>query len=138
MLDWTILESPINFPHYCIACMNGRGPVAATHRTMPGFGDVYLCENCAEKLARMFGFAPGDRMDEIVKAAKRVTELERDNAKLAQAVTDARTDIKHYEATLQQREEEILGNRARMKQLEERIREEATVSLSLVGGNEAA
>ena len=52
MIDWSILDHPVNFPHACIGCKRSQGPVVATHVNWPGVGDIYICSDVARANAK--------------------------------------------------------------------------------------
>lgn len=93
MIEFIAIESPVHFPQACVACGSQKGPIADTHRDLPGYGHVYVCESCAKTFARIFGYADGKRLDELENASKLVVERERDIENLSRELSAARIDL---------------------------------------------
>jgi hypothetical protein len=138
MLEFIVVERPVAWPNACVLCMGINGPVADTHRELPQFGHVYVCQNCAKRLARQFGFVKGKRMDELAEASD--------------LLNTAKLDIIARDATIQKFTEDLVAANAkidavhedndflagRIKQLEGRLEQNAKAALELVGHAESA
>lgn len=106
MIEYVAISSPVMFPQACVCCTSQKGPIADTHRDLPGYGHVYVCEACAKSFARIFGYAPGKRLDQLEAASKLVVERERDIAKVTAELDAANTklqDAGHEVADLKER-----------------------------------
>jgi hypothetical protein len=117
--------------------MGSKGPFVDTHRELQT-GHVYVCQVCAKTIARIFGFADGKKLDELEGAAKAVSERDREIASLTEQLNDQVTIVTEFTAKDREQAQELESLHARVSQLEGRLREEAEVSLSLVGGGDAA
>lgn len=67
MLEPILVDHATMFPSACV-CGSQTGPLADTHIEVDG-RRIYLCKLCSKMLARAFGFAPGEKMDELENAA---------------------------------------------------------------------
>ena len=134
MLDFIVIPHPINFPQACIACMGQKGPVLVTHRALPGYGDVYVCESCAKRISRAFGFADGKRLDELSSAAKTVNERDRDIAGLSKQLTEYERKLGDAVKRGDDLEADVAFFEGRVSLLEGRLREAGHSALELVGG----
>ena len=117
--------------------MGSKGPFVDTHREL-STGHVYVCQVCAKTIARIFGFADGKKLDELEGAAKAVAERDREIESLSDQLGEQKSIVTQFTASDLVQIEEIETLQARVAQLEGRLREEAAVSLSLVGGGDAA
>jgi septal ring factor EnvC (AmiA/AmiB activator) len=114
--------------------MSQKGPILDKQREIRGYGRVYLCQACVKDGAMKFGFAKGARLDELSTAAASLEEREKEIASLAAQLAEVTMDQTQVLRADQALKEELADAKARISQLEGRIREEAEVNLSLVGG----
>lgn len=54
MVEYTRWEGALAFPGACL-CGSQKRPIVDTHRELPGFGHVYLCELCVRMSGRALG-----------------------------------------------------------------------------------
>ena len=128
MIDFIAVEFPAIFPQACVACTSQKGPIADTHRDLPGYGHVYVCERCAKSFARIFGYSDGKRLDELENASKLVVERERDLAKMSEALAwtrqhlqDAQHQITDLQGKLRDSDNRVESLRASMRQGAEQL-----------------
>jgi len=76
MLEFMLIDRPILFPNRCAFCINTRGPVLDTMIADPQNRRYYVCESCAKRIARVFGFIEGPRMEELSDAATGIAEAQ--------------------------------------------------------------
>lgn len=105
---------------------------------IPDYGRVYVCESCARRLARLFGYAPGERMDELAGASAAVTEMGRERDRLVEELEQERQQHGRTTAELADERERTEALEGRVAQLEARIVEQAESNLALAGRKEAA
>src|SRR5262245_18468650 len=66
MMDFEVVPSAIKRPWHCV-CGSQKGPLIDTfYQTNDDI--IYICKQCARRAARKFGFAPGERYDELMNA----------------------------------------------------------------------
>jgi hypothetical protein len=136
VIDFIVVPVPTAFPQACVGCGSQKGPLVDTHREIAG-GHVYWCSVCAKTSARLLGFAEGAKLDELEGAANAVVEREREIGSLRDIVLRHEGAEARLVSRVKQQEEEIETLAARVAQLETRLRENAQVALSLVGGEVA-
>ena len=125
MIDYTAVEFPAIFPQACVACTSQKGPIADTHRDLPGYGHVYVCERCAKSFARIFGYSDGKRLDELENASKLVVERERDLAKMAEALAETRTQLQNARHQVTDLQGKLRDSDNRLESLRAAMREGA-------------
>lgn len=133
MLESVLIPAPLVTPYACVGCLSQKGPMVDKQRELRGYGRVYICQACVKDAAMKCGFAKGARLDELSNAAAFFEEHEREIASLSEQLSEAKmskTQIARHDQALKV---ELADARARIAQLEGRIREEAEVGLSLVG-----
>lgn len=72
-----LVDHAPHIPCACCICTNQTGPFADTFFEDRA-GRKYVCKRCAKSVARLFGFAPGERMDELSEAASLVEGKDRE------------------------------------------------------------
>lgn len=135
MLEPIIVDHPEVFPSTCAACGTQTGPMLDTHRELANLR-VYVCRRCSKNHARIFGFAKGERLDELENAAASVAELVNEIASLSEQLAISHT--RHLERDREDRErnDAAVQLRERVHQLEGTIRERneaAARDMALVG-----
>jgi hypothetical protein len=136
VIDFNVVDVPTAFPQACVGCASQKGPLIDTHREIAG-GHVYVCSVCMKTGARLLGFAEGEKLDELENAAKAVGEREREIGSLRDIVLRHEGVEARMTSRVKEQEEEIETLAARVAQLEGRLRENAEIALSLVGGEAA-
>jgi hypothetical protein len=74
-----LVDTAALFPYAC-SCGNAHGPLLDTFFEN-AVGRVYVCKRCAKTYARLYGFAPGKRLDEVAQTLTRAEEIEAELAK---------------------------------------------------------
>lgn len=136
MIEFIAVDHPTAFPQACMVCMGQKGPMVDVHRELPS-GHVYICQVCAKSISRVLGFAEGKKLDELEQAATRAYEQERVSARLEGELREERRLRAVEHRSLEQSIEQVNFLNGRVKQLEKRLREEASAALELVGGEAA-
>ena len=54
MIEYTKYDGPLAYPGGCV-CGSQKRPLVDTHRELPAFGHVYLCELCVRMSGRALG-----------------------------------------------------------------------------------
>jgi hypothetical protein len=138
-LEFMVADRPLQFPFLCVACALGQGgPVLDTHREVLGYGHVYVCRDCIRKGAIGFGFAPGEKLDELTQAAVTLTERDREIASLTEQLSKSNDSRKSTVKHDQHLEVALVQARERIAQLEQHLRLEAGNALSLAGVGDGA
>ena len=88
MIEYMLVETATIFPMTCV-CGSAKGPLVDTMIENP-VGRVYLCKLCARRAARLYGFAPGKRLDELADAETTLQAKEDEIAKLVAAIEELR------------------------------------------------
>lgn len=130
-----LADTPVHWPCMCILCGSQKGPIADTGAERNGERQ-YVCKRCAMTLATVFGFAKGEKMDELsravdVLAAKDgelvVVREERDAARVQLA--EARRRAEALNTLLEQARAKELTQKNLISQMDEPLRQLAgTVS----------
>lgn len=99
MLEPRIVESPTAFPARCLLCPSQKGPILDTGVDTPfpgpnAAGAVYICRSCGRQIAKAYGFAKGEKLEQLENAAeerdryeKQLRAMEGDLNKMASALT---------------------------------------------------
>lgn len=89
MREPMIVDTAPHLPCACCVCTNQTGPFADTFFEDRA-GRKYVCKRCAKSVARLFGFAPGKRMDELENATVLVEGKDAELAKAAATIEELR------------------------------------------------
>lgn len=74
MIAYTKWQGPMQYPGACV-CGSQKQPIVDTHRSLPGFGHVYLCELCVAMSANALGsFVPRDTFDQVAEERRVAVE----------------------------------------------------------------
>jgi hypothetical protein len=135
-----IVEKAELTPRFCVACHGNIGPfvdvaeIEIATVNGPIAYHVYLCHRiCARAVARVGGYAPGKKMNELSNAAVQLAEAEKELADLKERLFTAGLVGEEMIRRLEGREERINFLEGRVKQLEGVIGEKARADLNLVG-----
>jgi hypothetical protein len=127
-------------PKACVGCGGNIGPfVDVAEIEIPTVNGpiawhVYLCHRiCARSVARVGGYAPGKKMNELSNAAIQLAEAEKEKESLSERLEVATAFIATQNAGLEEKTQKIDFLEGRVKQLQERITAEARANLNLVG-----
>lgn len=110
-------------PYACCVCTNTTGPFSDTFFE-DRFGRKYLCLRCVKTNARIHGYAPGKRMDELSEAAALVEGKDAEIAGLLTQVEELRRDARSEGVKLREL-------RAALEDAEGRLRTVAHVGAAL-------
>jgi len=135
MLEYVVIDHPPLAPQACVGCTRQQGPTLDMQREILGYGRLYLCLRCAKNAARLFGLVDIGKVDQLEAYAEQVLGLERDLAVLTTERDTALTNFALSARSANTLAERVTELQDRCTHLESRIREEAEVSLSLVGGS---
>ena len=144
MIDMFIVDTAEMSPRHCVKCGGNIGPfvdvcemeIATVNGPIPYH--IYLCKRmCARSVARVCGFAPGKKMQELAGAAEQLLEKEKEAMELGQRLDNAGVIGEEMILRLKERAERIEVLEGRVKQLQDRLTQEAQANLNLVGGNAA-
>lgn len=123
------VERPILSPRTCIFCPTGYrgGPVVDTlfEHAIPPVGRVYVCMEHAKRLAIAAGFAEGEEMDRLLKAAQLVATAEADVVKRDKIIGSLRNQIAAQDRSIAQLEQERADAEGRATQAEGKLAEVA-------------
>jgi hypothetical protein len=135
-----IVEKAELTPRFCVACHGNIGPfvdvaeIEIATVNGPIAYHVYLCHRiCARAVARIGGYAPGKKMNELSNAAVQLREKEKELVERDEIVRILRAESANRAGAigaLQQAYDQAIG---RVKQLEGVIGEKARADLNLVG-----
>jgi hypothetical protein len=135
-----IVETAELTPRACVVCNGNIGPfvdvgeieIATVNGPIPYH--IYLCHRIhAREVARIGGYAPGKKMNELSNAAVQLAEAEKELADLKERLFTAGLVGEEMIRRLEGREERINFLEGRVKQLEGVIGEKARADLNLVG-----
>lgn len=77
MREPMLVDHAPHVPCACCICTNQTGPFADMFFEDRA-GRKYVCKRCARSVSRLFGFAPGKRLDELSEAASLVEGKDRE------------------------------------------------------------
>src|SRR5262245_76657 len=80
-MEFEIVQSPHLWPTRCALCPSQKGPMLDTMVEHPGAGGVdriYICKDCAVRISKTWGFAPGPRLDKLKNAVNELSALQSD------------------------------------------------------------
>ena len=69
MREFELIPAPVGVPWGCFVCQSATGPLVDTQTEHQAIGRIYLCKLCARRAARLYGFAPGKKLDELADAS---------------------------------------------------------------------
>ena len=131
MLEFVVVDHAEGFPQKCVSCDSQVGPFVLTHRQLNPWGTVYVCKRCSKTCARLFGFAPGKRLDVLENASTELETAQKEvatyRARLAKSLDESELWIARWESAT----DELKQRDGRIAQLEERLRERAQSDLAL-------
>lgn len=133
MLEFISVDHPALFPQACVACLSQKGPLVDTHAERPGFGHIYICDSCAKSIARIRGYAPGAKLDELEAASRAVTAARRELILKSEKIDSLTARLHDAGVEKAQDIEQIEFLVGRVQQLEAALRQEAESALAAVG-----
>jgi len=139
MSDWLQIDRPILPPASCILCGGGiGGPVIDTRRDiplLPDGGRVYACRTCMKLGAVLFGFAPGEALDELHEAGALLEAVQAQIEEHRELHAQSEAAIAELLASLKERDEELElahGSVAQLQAALNRVREDTMAQLEAV------
>lgn len=129
-------------PKACVGCGGNIGPfVDVAEVEIPTVNGpipwhFYLCKRvCARSVARLCGFAPGAKLDELANAAELLAAKEKENTEITAQLEVLRTKVGelHQDKVSKTQQVELL--QGRVKQMRDRITSDAMANLALVDGD---
>jgi hypothetical protein len=75
-----VVETPTFFPYACAWCSGQKGKMIDTGVERPTAGGIfreYLCSSCLKGAAQLRGFAKGEEMERLERAAEALDEAEK-------------------------------------------------------------
>jgi hypothetical protein len=135
-----IVETAELSPRACVGCWGNIGPfvdvgevdIPTVNGPIPFH--VYLCKRvCARSVARVAGFAPGKKMNELANAAEQLRQAEKDVEAYRGAVDELTMRLSLQGSELGHVTEDRDQLQGRVAQLELVIGEKARAELALVG-----
>lgn len=134
MLEFIIVDTPLVWPNCCATCASQKGPLADTHRELPAYGRVYVCLECARRLARIHGLVKGKRMDELADHSKELLAKRQETDQYREAVADLEARLMEAMRIAAHWQQEAEVSAGRVVQLETRIEGQARSMRELVAG----
>jgi hypothetical protein len=140
-----IVEKAELTPRCCVVCGGNIGPfvdvaeIEIATVNGPIAYHVYLCHRIhAREVARIGGYAPGKKMQELSNAAEQLREKEKELAALVEKRDGLLDTVKGLAAKELMKDERIAFLEGRVSQLQGRIATEAQANLAMVAGGDAA
>jgi hypothetical protein len=132
MLEFTLTEGqPLQRPWQCVVCSGSLGVMCDTHKELPQFGNVYVCETCVRHLARVFGLVKGARMTQLTRAATEIEKLEAELREARETAVTWREKAAEMSALKDGLAEDLASKSQRVEQLEARFTEYAKGALEM-------
>jgi hypothetical protein len=137
-----IVETAELSPRACVGCWGNIGPfvdvgeveIPTVNGPIPFH--VYLCKRvCARSVARVSGFAPGKKMNELANAAEQLAQKEKELAEVNEANKILRSEAANRAEAIGALQSAYDQAQGRVAQLELVIGEKARAELALVGGD---
>jgi hypothetical protein len=145
LIDMQIVPTAELSPRRCVHCGGNIGPfVDVAEIEIPTVNGpiayhIYLCHRmCARSVARVGGYAPGKKMQELSNAAVQLAEAEKEKAALIEKRDGLMETVKALAVKETLKDERIAFLEGRVSQLQGRIAAEAQANLALVTGGDAA
>jgi len=132
VIEFILIDHPVQFPQACIGCMSQKGPMIDTHRQLRSYGQIYICHVCAKTTARLLGFAPGERLDVLSQASERLVELDREIASLTEQLSDTTTAFEAERVQTRVLRDKMKDLNGHIARLETEIRSAAEHTLAAV------
>lgn len=133
MLDFILVDHPAFFPQACVGCGSQKGPLVDLHRELPGYGHVYACNSCAKSIARIMGYFPGKKLDELEAAGKALHAAHRELEHKAGRIDELTEHVNGLKTEKIKDSERIDYLEGRVEQLQSALRQEAEAALAAVG-----
>lgn len=133
MFEFQLVDHGTAYPMGCVFCQATKGPLCDTFVERWG-EQLYVCKQCATRIARVFGLAKGDKMTELLGAAELLeqkdaeisrreqqqSELRQVNANLRQELKESKAQVaavqarlesaRHLAATVERNASELIEN----------------------------
>lgn len=135
MLEWILVDHAPLYPQQCILCDSQKGPHLDTHRELSINGTgwrIYVCQECARRAARGFGFTKGKRMDQLMKTNELIAQREREIQKASVDLAEANHYLEDTTRLAEERARTIEDQKAYIARLEAQITQAAKESLAAV------
>lgn len=116
-MDFYLGTAPYPTPSFCVYC-HGSQNLLVSPVEIPGFGYVLSCETCDRAKARIRGFAKGKRMEQLVNADTRLSEMEKELAERDATIQRQIEQAADHKRQVAQLQDIIEGYRGRERQQE--------------------
>lgn len=116
MHEFTLTGTGPIFPHCCIACNSQHDLIDTMSET--AIGRVYFCKSCARRCARIFGFSPGKKLDELQNASEILVRKEAEQEKLLEEITGLRMECGTERKTVKDLQGRLQYAEGRLQQIE--------------------
>lgn len=113
-------SDPKAFPMACI-CGNAQGTLVDTLMDRNPIGRVMLCGRCCKEIARVRGYLPGERADELENAAALLATKEGDLVAAAEQIHDQVNHARSLEQRVAALVAELEDAHARERQATDRL-----------------
>ena len=117
MLEYQIVDHASMFPMNCSICQSQKGPFVDTFAENP-VGRIYICKSCARRAARIFGFAPGKKLDELQDASVLLEQKDAEVSGLLEEITEIRMQNGSERATVKDLAGRLEEANARLQTIE--------------------
>lgn len=125
MLEPVLVEQPVGLQ--ACTCGSQKAPLLRTFREIGGV-EEYVCQACAKSYARLFGFAKGERLDELSEAASTVAAKDREITSLTEQLGESTMQVESRDKHILALDGEIEILEARVQSFERAAREQQEVA----------
>lgn len=132
MVEYQLVPAPTFFPNACF-CGSQQHPIVDTAIEVEG-RRIYVCRLCAKRVAAAFGFAKGEKMDELENAVvaleerdRQIEELQRLTRELTDSLAEAQARDQTKSDYIEQLQSDIATRKHLLGQLVTTAQEAAAV-----------
>jgi hypothetical protein len=136
MLEFVLIDKAVTKPFVCVACGDHNGPFARTFQERWG-EEIYICESCTRRAARVHGLVKGLRATQLAQAAKQLQVKDAELAEILEREAGVVSDLvqeRERNAVLEAELGEARGKVAQWEHLVDGVKErlgDATAPVAL-------
>lgn len=137
MREFESVAVPQFLPQACVCCGASQGPMADVQRELRGFGHVYVCVGCWERIGRALGTVKGKQRNSLLATARELRDRDLELDGLRTALNEVQAERDSLAEQHQAISDLYSTATGRIQQLEARLAADARAALELIGAGDA-
>lgn len=114
---WALVDHAVTRPFVCVVCRSSTGPFTRTFKENFD-GEIYLCEDCTGRSAKVHGLVKGGRQMQLINSARLLEAKDREIAERAEREVALQAELDQERARSAELEQERDVARGEAEQLE--------------------